>query len=536
MKGQLLEALFYTAIALSVTEWGFKGNPDNSLSNTYNPSDLLNGQADIPIDAASQNQPLATTTFKEEQNILNTIINWEESQRIRYRQNNNFFAYPLISQSSDGQSYDSDSGSYSHSPEFPVQQPQPVEGYGASPPWTLNPPSPIDDGELFGAVGYTPLSSNQYFDIESFLTADFPVESPRSANPLDSLSEDGYLGAATAASPRWMEKRINSVTSEQSETLEDLAEFLESSIQTKDEFNPKKTKFQDFNKYPNPDIPIEIPQTFDDIYLGGQRSFYEKSGAASKVASDASKISEIGLNDLLKDDYYGSATTSKSKGTANLLADIQSYDHVRREPSFGSDQTIKKEPLSPYGSEFSWGKSTDCDPSGYSSNSPGSSSGQYPDDVKSSKKSRQNKQIWLDLPYTKDDLINAEIEGFNDIIAKLDPLQQHIAKDIRRKGKNKLAARNCRKRKIDAIDQLGSGVNTLESQRQQLLDERLQLQLQKEEIARKTDYLYEHIFKHLRDERGVPYSREQYALTYTTDGSVYLVPKQAPITEEIGSR
>lgn len=321
MKGQLLEALFYTAIALSVTEWGFKGNPDNSLSNTYNPSDLLNGQADFPIDATSQNQPLATTTFKEEQNILNTIINWEESQRrIRYRQNNNFFAYPLVSQSSDGQSYDSDSGSYS--PEFPVQQQEAVEGYGASPPWTLNPPSPIDDGELFGAVGYTPLSSNQYFDIESFLTADFPPESPSargSADPLDSLSQDGYLGAATASSPRWMEKRINSVTSEQSETLEDLAEFLESSIQTKDEFNPKKAKFHDFNnKYPNPDIPVEIPQTFDDIYLGGQRSFYDKPTAASKVASDASKISDIGLNDLLKDDYYGSST-SKSKGTGMVF-------------------------------------------------------------------------------------------------------------------------------------------------------------------------------------------------------------------------
>ena len=325
MKGQLLEALFYTAIALSVTEWGFKGNPDNSLSNTYNPSDLLNGEADIPIDATSQNQPLATATFKEEQNILNTIINWEESQRIiRYRQNNNFFAYPLVSQSSDGQSYDSDSGSYS--PEFPVQQQQAVEGYGASPPWTLNPPSPIDDGELFGAVGYTPLSSNQYFDIESFLTADFPVESPsgNGANPLDSLSQDGYLGAATASSPRWMEKRINSVTSEQSETLADLAEFLESSIQTKDEFNPKKAKFQDFNKYPNPDIPVEIPQTFDDIYLDGPRSFYEKSGGASKVASDASKISDIGLNDLLKDDYYGSAT-SKSKGTGGVFMVLSAF-------------------------------------------------------------------------------------------------------------------------------------------------------------------------------------------------------------------
>jgi len=133
-------------------------------------------------------------------------------------------------------------------------------------------------------------------------------------------------------------------------------------------------------------------------------------------------------------------------------------------------------------------------------------------------------------------MISSKIEDFNEIITQLDPLRQHVAKEIRRKGKNKLAARNCRKRKIDAIDRLDVGVGELEREKQFLLDERLQLQLEREEIVRKTQFLYEHIFKNLRDERGLPYSQDNYALTYTADGSVYLVRTKSKDVESIKSR
>ena len=222
----------------------------------------------------------------------------------------------------------------------------------------------------------------------------------------------------------------------------------------------------------------------------------------------------------------------------NAIAEIQSYDHVQP-PSVILRRRVKNEPVSPM-------SESDCSTQGHSSdfeyNGDASSSGSSFDVLQTDhgKKQKfaddQKQQIWLDLPYTKFDMINTKIEEFNDIITQLEPLRQHVAKEIRRKGKNKLAARNCRKRKMDAIDHLDVGVSDLEKQRQLLLDERLQLELEREEIVRKTEFLYEHIFKNLRDERGLPYSKENFVLTYTADGAVYLVPTTNQNSESIKSR
>ena len=226
--------------------------------------------------------------------------------------------------------------------------------------------------------------------------------------------------------------------------------------------------------------------------------------------------------------------------SVNTITEIQSYEHVQK-PSVVLKRKLKNEPVSP-SSESDCSTQNQLSPSSdyeYTDNvSSGSSSfdlvqadegkKQFPDD--------QKQKIWLDLPYTKHDMISSKIEDFNEIITQLDPLRQHVAKEIRRKGKNKLAARNCRKRKIDAIDRLDVGVGELEREKQFLLDERLQLQLEREEIVRKTQFLYEHIFKNLRDERGLPYSQDNYALTYTADGSVYLVRTKSKDVESIKSR
>ena len=139
-------------------------------------------------------------------------------------------------------------------------------------------------------------------------------------------------------------------------------------------------------------------------------------------------------------------------------------------------------------------------------------------------RSKTKGPVWSDLPYTEDDLINMSVEKFNTILQSFDAARQMVAKDLRRKGKNKLAARNCRKRKLEAIDILDSSVGTMEQQREALLKESSHLQEETEQIRRKTEYLYNHIFSSLRDENGLPYSSSEYSLQYTSDGSVYLVP------------
>jgi len=56
----------------------------------------------------------------------------------------------------------------------------------------------------------------------------------------------------------------------------------------------------------------------------------------------------------------------------------------------------------------------------------------------------------------KQDIVNPPMDEFNDMLSKedLSEEQLNICRDIRRRGKNKVAAQNCRKRKLEQIDEL----------------------------------------------------------------------------------
>lgn len=60
----------------------------------------------------------------------------------------------------------------------------------------------------------------------------------------------------------------------------------------------------------------------------------------------------------------------------------------------------------------------------------------------------------LQLPITPEDIVRMPVEEFNNYVsgqvARLQPEQIQLMKDIRRRGKNKVAAQNCRRRKVSA--------------------------------------------------------------------------------------
>ena len=67
----------------------------------------------------------------------------------------------------------------------------------------------------------------------------------------------------------------------------------------------------------------------------------------------------------------------------------------------------------------------------------------------------------MKLPFKVVDIINSPVDSFNELLTRpgLSPEQIKVCHDIRRRGKNKVAARNCRKRKMDTIDELQSQVD-----------------------------------------------------------------------------
>ncbi|CAG5116637.1 unnamed protein product [Candidula unifasciata] len=133
----------------------------------------------------------------------------------------------------------------------------------------------------------------------------------------------------------------------------------------------------------------------------------------------------------------------------------------------------------------------------------------------------------LKIPFTVDDIVDSSVEAFNEMLTahKLNEAQLTLIRDIRRRGKNKVAAQNCRKRKVSIIYNLSDETTELQKMRDRLLAERAAMDRERSKLKEKCSHLYSHIFQSLRDERGAPYDPNFYSLQQSSDGSVFLVPR-----------
>ncbi|KAK9537639.1 hypothetical protein VZT92_005240 [Zoarces viviparus] len=133
----------------------------------------------------------------------------------------------------------------------------------------------------------------------------------------------------------------------------------------------------------------------------------------------------------------------------------------------------------------------------------------------------------LKIPFTVDMIINLPVDDFNELMSKhqLNESQLALVRDIRRRGKNKVAAQNCRKRKMENIVGLESNLDSLKDDKERLLSEKSQNITNLKEMKKELNSLYLEVFGMLRDEQGNSYSPSDYSLQQSTDGSVFLVPR-----------
>lgn len=139
----------------------------------------------------------------------------------------------------------------------------------------------------------------------------------------------------------------------------------------------------------------------------------------------------------------------------------------------------------------------------------------------------ERRALALKIPFPMDKIINLPVDDFNELLTQytLTDTQLALVRDIRRRGKNKVAAQNCRKRKLEGIIHLERELNQLQAQREHLAQERLEFQRSLDFIKCHLTELYAEVFSHLRDEDGQPYSIDEYCLQQTPDGKIYLVPQ-----------
>ncbi|KAM4610703.1 transcription factor NF-E2 45 kDa subunit [Polymixia lowei] len=139
----------------------------------------------------------------------------------------------------------------------------------------------------------------------------------------------------------------------------------------------------------------------------------------------------------------------------------------------------------------------------------------------------ERRAVALKIPFPMDKIINLPVDDFNELLTQytLNDSQLALIRDIRRRGKNKVAAQNCRKRKLENIVHLEGELSQLQAQREHLTQERLEFQHSLAVVKCRLTELYANVFSHLRDENGKTYSIDEYSLQQTPDGKIYLVPR-----------
>ncbi|XP_011645646.1 segmentation protein cap'n'collar isoform X2 [Pogonomyrmex barbatus] len=133
----------------------------------------------------------------------------------------------------------------------------------------------------------------------------------------------------------------------------------------------------------------------------------------------------------------------------------------------------------------------------------------------------------LNVPIAVNDIINLPMDEFNERLSKYDlsEAQLSLIRDIRRRGKNKVAAQNCRKRKLDQIISLADEVKEMRDRKMRLIREREFMLIERQRVKDKFSQLYRHVFQSLRDPDGNQYHPYEYSLQQSADGNVLLVPR-----------
>ena len=134
----------------------------------------------------------------------------------------------------------------------------------------------------------------------------------------------------------------------------------------------------------------------------------------------------------------------------------------------------------------------------------------------------------LKIPFSNEMIINLPVDDFNKLLAnhRLNEPQLNLVRDIRRRGKNKMAAQNCRRRKLSTLLGLEQDVSRLRRRRAWLRREKQEMLQSLHEMEQKLEGLYQEVAFSLRDEEGRPLDSTDYALHFEANGGVTVTPRQ----------
>ncbi|XP_029938151.1 nuclear factor erythroid 2-related factor 3 [Salarias fasciatus] len=134
------------------------------------------------------------------------------------------------------------------------------------------------------------------------------------------------------------------------------------------------------------------------------------------------------------------------------------------------------------------------------------------------------------IPFSVLQIVNMPVEEFLEVLDGHGFSQEQVTllRDIRRRGKNKLAAQNCRKRKLDAITGLQEEVERLQVQRDRLLREKQLTAKTMGAVGHQIKQLTRDVLARLRDSSGQPLNPDRFTLQCGANGRVVIQPVRRP--------
>ena len=135
------------------------------------------------------------------------------------------------------------------------------------------------------------------------------------------------------------------------------------------------------------------------------------------------------------------------------------------------------------------------------------------------------------VSFSIDQIVGLPMDEFNDLLSKQDLTEEqlNLCRDIRRRGKNKVAAQNCRKRKIDQVEELQKRYQESREQGKKLALIHKQAKSEYNAVASEVSTLVDRILVHEKmDPRA-------HTIVWGPNGELSITKKTSPNSEPQGS-
>eukprot|EP00118_Oscarella_pearsei_P024513 m.306212 g.306212 ORF g.306212 m.306212 type:complete len:501 (+) comp41056_c0_seq1:58-1560(+) len=130
------------------------------------------------------------------------------------------------------------------------------------------------------------------------------------------------------------------------------------------------------------------------------------------------------------------------------------------------------------------------------------------------------------MSLTENEVVEMPVHELNRLLyqSKLTEAEISLIKETRRRGKNKVAARNCRKRKLDTISELEKEVEDLKKVKEKVDEEKMLLAKELEVYKSKTESLTRFILEKVKYGSGLKLNVDELGLDKAEDGRLFIVP------------